>query len=118
MNEGNSPETNGEQFPVPQPSSMPEKQGEEQPPQNWQIEIRWERTQRTLRMQELLLYFLMGILGVSLVTTVALLILTGWKDKTGFDLPKEVLIAFITATVVELAGLLGVYINSLKFPDE
>ena len=118
MNEGNSPDTNGEQFPVPQPSLMPEKQGEDQPPQNWQIEIRWERTQRTLRMQERLLYFLMVILGVSLITTVALLILTGLKDKTGFDLPAEVLIAFITATIAELAGLLGVYFKSWKFPDE
>ena len=121
MNEGNSPETNGEQLPVPQPPSLPEKLGEDHLRLKYQLDIIRERTERTLRMQERLLplIWLLGILlAVTVCATIVMAFLSGWSQKTGFNIASEVLIALITASIAETAGLLVVYFNSLKFPEE
>ena len=72
-------------------------------------------------MQEKLLplmWILGGVLAGTTLATIVMAFLSGWSQKTGFNLGDKVLIAFITASVAELTGLLIAYVKSLKFPDE
>jgi len=79
-----------------------------------------EQVQRTLDVWEDFVRFLKWVLGFSLLVTLpsflAVLFLTGWKDKTGFEVSDKVLMFLGGLTIGEVAGLITTSITGFRGP--
>jgi len=84
------------------------------------VDITREQVQRTLDVWEDFLRFLKWALGFSLLVTLpsflAVLFLTGWKDKTGFEVSDKVLMFLGGVTIGEVAGLITTCITGFRGP--
>jgi len=84
------------------------------------VDIARVQVQRTLDVWEDFIRFLKWVLGFSLLVTLpsflAVLFLTGWKDKTGFEVSDKVLMFLGGLTIGEVAGLITTCITGFKGP--